>query len=304
MEPVDLGGGVLLFRKVVDIDQDFVIPYLADLHDKTVSEEFTIIKDKEGKELYGINRSGHRYLIEDIHKVNRIMGFATDDENSKYHKFFTACEDTIYACLLRYIERFPMVLPSLWWKTQGHVAAYRSGSEMGLHSDNDVNYQPNAVPDMQVATRHVIGAILYLNDSVDIKDQIGKYEYTGGELVFHYLNIEYKPKAGDIVMFPSNYMGTHKVKQCYGNSRYAYIAYFSQGSPDEKRGISPIGESTKILSTQVWIPEVFSDFSKYIQEKYGNDLVNHPLLTLPLNRINNSSGTIDEVLAERSKNDL
>jgi hypothetical protein len=301
MEPVDLGGGVLLFRRAIEIDQDFLIPYLADLHKKAVSEDFTVIKDDDGKELYAINRSGHRYDVADIYRVNRIMGFATDDENSKQHRFFSSCEDAIYSCLLRYIERFPMILPSLWWRTQGHVVAYRPGSDMGLHSDNDVNYQPNAIPDMQVATRHVLGTIMYLNDSVDIKDQIGKYEYTGGELAFQYLNIKYKPKSGDIIMFPSNYMGTHMVEPCNGNSRYAYIAYFSHGSPDEKRGIGPMNRSTKIQSAQVWMPEVFDDYAKYIEKKYGDDLVNHPLLTLPLSRINNSTGTIEEALAERNK---
>ncbi len=207
MDIENLGGGVLVFRNVVEVDHDFIIPYLAELHEKVVEQDFTIIHDESGNALHAINRSGHRYPLEDIYRVNRITGFAPDDRTDEKHIFFDKCEDAVYSCLIRYVEHFPMILPSLWWRTHGHVVAYRSGSDMGFHSDNDVNYQPGAVPDMQVATRHVVGSILYLNDSANSSEECGDYEYVGGELEFPYLDICYKPKSGDIIMFPSNYIG-------------------------------------------------------------------------------------------------
>lgn len=299
-----LGGGVIVFKNAVTVNQEMLIPYLMELHEKVVTEDFTVIHDENGNELYAVNRSGHRYPIEDIYKVNRIMGFAPDDTTSEKYKFFRECEDAVYSCVLRYIEKYPMVLPSLWWRAQGHIVGYRSGSSMGWHSDNDVNYQPGAIPDMQVATRHVVGSIIYLNSSVDSDDQIEKYEYVGGELEFIYLGISYKPKSGDLIMFPSNYLGTHRVKECTGNSRFAYISYFSQGSEDVNKGISPSEKSDRIISTQVWVPEIFIDYESYLKDKYGDDLVNHSDLTLPLNRTNTSNGTTEEVIREKSKNDL
>lgn len=304
MEIENLGGGVLVFKNMVEIDHDSLMPYLSELHEKVVHEDFTVIHDGDGKELYAINRSGHRYPVEDIYRVNRIMNFDPSDSSHKLHGFFDSCEDAIYSCLIRYIEKFPTVLPSLWWKTQGHIVAYRSDSDMGFHSDNDVNYQPNAIPDMQVAIRHVVGAIVYLNDSVESIDLIGKYGYVGGEIEFPYLGVAYKPKSGDVIMFPSNYMGTHRVKKCSGNSRYAYIGYFSHGSEDIARGISPSGKTGKLMSSQVWIPEIFDDYKKYLEEKYGNSLNNEHLLTLPLSRVYNSNGTTEEVMKEKNKNDL
>jgi hypothetical protein len=304
MEIENLGGGVLVFKSMVDIDHESLMPYLAELHEKAVHEDFTIIHDDDGKELYAINRSGHRYPLKDIFRVNRIMNFAPDDVEDDKYKFFNSCEEAIYSSLIRYVEQFPTVLPSLWWKTQGHIVAYRSGSDMGFHSDNDINYQPDAIPDMQVAIRHVVGAILYFNDSVDSIDNIGEFGYVGGEIEFPYLGVTYKPKSGDIIMFPSNYMGTHRVKRCDGNSRYAYIAYFSHGSEDIARGVSPSAKTGKLLSSQVWMPEIFKDYKEYIKEKYGDFLDYEHLLTLPLNRIHKSNGTIEEVIKEKNKNDL
>jgi len=300
-EPEHLGSGVIVFRNVIDVDHDFLIPYLADLHKKVVSEDFTIIHDADGAPLYAVNRSGHRYDLERINQVNRIMGFATSDKTSQTYKFFEGCESAIYQCLLRYIEQYPMLLPSIWWKEQGHVVAYSPNSAMGYHSDNDVNYQPGAIPDFQVATRHVVGCVLYFNDSVDTTDDITPYTYVGGELDFKYLNITYKPKSGDVIFFPSNYMATHEVKDITDGARYAYISYFSQGSPDAQRGISPAERMDLLMSSQVWIPELFEDYRTYLIGKYGDGLTNHPHLTLPLDRINTSNGTQEEVLREKSK---
>jgi hypothetical protein len=303
-EPEHLGGGVIVFRNVIDVDQDFLIPYIAELHKKVVTEDFTIIHNDNGKAMYAVNRSGHRYEIESINEVNRIMGFATEDTESSTYKFFEKCEAEMYQCLLRYIEQYPLVLPSLWWKEQGHVVAYSPNGAMGFHSDNDVNYQPGAVPDQQLATRHVVGCILYFNDSVDSTEDIKKYEYVGGELDFRYLDVCYKPKTGDIVFFPSNYMASHKVKDVKDGARYAYISYFSHGSPDSDHGINPAKSLPKIMSGQVWIPELFNDYKQYITDKYGSTLTEHGHLTLPFARFANSSGTKEEVLREKSKHKI
>jgi hypothetical protein len=303
-EPEHLGGGVVVFRKVVEVDQDFLIPYIADLHKKVVAEDFTIIHDEEGTVLYAVNRSGHRYNIETINDVNRIMGFATDDKDSKTYKFFEHCESEIYQCLIRYIEQYPLVLPSLWWKEQGHVVAYSPNSAMGFHSDNDVNYQPGAIPDLQLATRHVVGCILYFNDSVDSVEEIKKHEFTGGELDFSYLDVTYKPKTGDIVFFPSNYMASHKVGDVKNGARYAYISYFSHGSPDVSRGINPAENLPLVMSGQVWMHDLFNDYKQYITDKYGNELSRNSHLTLPFARVADSSGTQAEVLHEKSRNKI
>jgi len=298
----ELGPGIVLFKNAIEIDQDLIIPYLFSLKEKAIKEDYTIIYSDDNKPVYAVNRSGHRYSIEDIDKsCSHIMHFA-DQQDSLYYDFFKTCEESIYQCLIRYIEKFPMAAPCLWWKTQGHVVAYSPGSSFGLHADNDVNYQPGAIPDQQLATRNVIGALIYFNDSVDELSDIKKYEYIGGEIIFPYLNVKYKPKAGDLIMFPSNFLAAHEVKECHGGYRYGYVGYFAQGSSDESRGIN-IREKTSVIdSGQVWIPELFDDYLNYLNEKYGDSLFNYPELTRPIKRSNTSNGTTKEVENEKSKN--
>lgn len=301
--PKELGKGVLLFENVIDVDQDLIIPYLFSLKEKAIKEDYTIIYSDDKTPIYAINRSGHRYSIEDIDKsCSHIMHFA-DQQDSVYYKFFEQCEKAIYQCLLRYIENFPMVAPCLWWKTQGHVVAYSPGSKFGLHADNDVNYQPGAIPDQQLATRNVVGALIYFNDSVDEINQIKKHEYVGGEIFFPYLDVTYKPKSGDLIMFPSNYMAAHEVKECYGGYRYGYVGYFAQGSSDESRGINIREKTSAIDSGQVWIPELFDDYLEYLNEKYGESLFYYPELTRPIKRSNTSNGTTQEIEKEKKKNE-
>jgi hypothetical protein len=56
----------------------------------------------------------------------------------------------------------------------------------------------------------VVSAVAYLND-----------DYEGGELGFPLLDLEFKPDAGDIVMFPSSFMHAHKVNVVKTGIRYS-----------------------------------------------------------------------------------
>jgi hypothetical protein len=298
MKPENLGGGVSLFRDAIEINKKWLIPDLIDMRKNVILEDFTVIHDENGNPTHAINRSGHRYEVERIDHVNRITNLLPNDPEGLRYEFFEKCEETIYKSLLMYIEQYPMILPSLWWKEEGHVVAYSTGSAMGLHSDNDVNYQPNAVPDLQLATRHVVGCILYLNDSIEPDEYKGdSNDYVGGEIDFVYLGIRHRPRAGDLLIFPSNYLATHEVLDIINGYRFAYISYFSHGSEDVPRGICPAGHK----SGQAWIPEIFEDYKNYITQKYGDNLTDREHLTLPLGRINTSSGTLIEKAKEHAK---
>jgi hypothetical protein len=96
---------------------------------------------------------------------------------------------------------------------------------MDYHTDYQVEDSESA------GDKFGITAVLYPND-----------DYEGGELVFKIQNkdgddtkIEYKPKAGDLVMFPSGVPYFHAVKRIYGSPKYItrlYWMYNYEGSQD------------------------------------------------------------------------
>jgi hypothetical protein len=309
-EPINYGMGVVCFPNAIDVDQDLIIPYLASLKQKAVEEDYTIVKEEDGAS-YAINRSGHRFSIDDIDRAaSHIMNFLDENSPKELVSFFEKCEETFYTCLLRYIEIFPMILPNIWWRTLGHVLAYGPNSDMGIHNDNDVNYQPGFEPDLQLATRNVLGVIIYLNSSVPNKEDIKKHEYNNGEIVFEYANATHYPKAGDILMFPSNYLGTHEIKPCLNGSRYAYIGYFAQGSSHPEKGINIVhGNFPAGKQGQVWLENIRKDYVKYIISKYNiEDIksVRDPKLISILRgtiRKYNSSGTEKNLPHKKEKND-
>ena len=60
-----------------------------------------------------------------------------------------------------------------------------------------------------------LSAILYLND-----------DYVGGELVFPELDLVIKPKAGDLLLFPSNFSYVHKAAPITSGTKYSVVTWF------------------------------------------------------------------------------
>lgn len=291
--------GVVLFKNVLPMEQhDYILDFAKSLRLKALEEDFTFINDDLGNPQYAINRSGHRYSLEDVDiACNHIMNFMNEDLDKKYFDFFTACEDVLYSCMLRYVEMFPMILTCLWWRTQGHIVGYGKGGRFGKHCDNDVNYQPGAEPDQQLAIRNVLGGLIYFNNSVpSAKEVKSDNDYIGGEIVFPYANFTYSPKAGDVLMFPSNYLGTHKVLECKDGERYAYVGYFAQGSSDPSRGINVRQPSQVMDSGQVWMPNIIQDYLKSIEKRHPQtNREALALLTEAANRPMTSNNTNEEI---------
>jgi hypothetical protein len=293
----NLGSGIVCFKNAVSIDNFKFIDYIKNLKEKAIKEDYNIVYDDSNNPLYAINRSGHRYTIEEVNKSSsHIMNFIDSNTDDNIVQLFTSCEQAMYDCAILYADIYPMILPSLWWRMQGHVLAYGPGSLMGLHSDNDVNYQPGFEPDLQVATRNVVGSIIYLNSSVESENLLDGKNYVGGEISFPYANIVYRPQAGDLLMFPSNYLGTHEVLQCKAGERYAYIGYYCHGSEDPSRGINISHEEIPVgLQGQIWLKDLVKDYINFINEKYSGDQEKIEEKLFPTYRLHNSANTMKEI---------
>jgi hypothetical protein len=264
MEPIHLGGGVVIFKNAIDINQDSVITHLESLKAKAREEMFTYVYDEEGVPLHVVNQGGFIYEIDDIEKSPVRMMHGLDPV------FSQECEDAVYKALLMYVEMFPAILHCLWWRSTGHVLAYDKGAKLGLHSDNDVNYRYGAEPQMQHATRNVLSALVYLNDCTDDGEEIKPNSFSGGHMSIPYFDIDIKPEKGMICMMPANYLGAHEIFEVTRGTRYSYLGWFAQGSADPDRGVKPFEDKeTMAMGNQLWLKTIIEDYKEYIDSKYA-----------------------------------
>jgi predicted 2-oxoglutarate/Fe(II)-dependent dioxygenase YbiX len=83
-----------------------------------------------------------------------------------------------------------------------NLLKYQTGQEYKAHHDGDT------------VLGRAYSPILYLND-----------EYSGGELEFINFNITIKPKAGMLVIFPSNYPYSHIAHPVKTGTKYAIVTW-------------------------------------------------------------------------------
>ncbi len=263
---INLGGGVIVFPNAINVPMPEILQLIDSLSQDSLNEQYEYIFDESGKQTHAVNKSGFIYELDEISKNPiRIQELK--------HPFFRKCEETIYQCLLEYIEIFPAALQCLWWKSEGHVLKYPTGSNLGFHCDNDVNYRYGQLPPFEHATRNVISALVYLNSNCD-DGNCGEYSFTGGEMEIPYFGITIKPQMGTILFMPANYLGAHEIKEVTSGSRYSYLSWFAQGSPSQENGISPQepgGIDERQVGGQWWLPTIVEDYEQYLMAKYGDE---------------------------------
>jgi hypothetical protein len=89
-----------------------------------------------------------------------------------------------------------------------------------------------------------------------------------------YFGITMKPKMGTVLFMPANYLGAHEIMEVTSGSRYSYLSWFAQGSPNQERGISPnepIQGHARPIGGQWWMPDLVKDYEQYLMDKYGDE---------------------------------
>ena len=98
---------------------------------------------------------------------------------------------------------------------------YSSSFGIGFY-DHD-NYQILKYGVGQKFTNHIddslkhhrrVSTVYYAND-----------DYEGGEILFPRFNVQYKPKANEMLVFPSTYVYNHSVSQVISGTRYAVVSW-------------------------------------------------------------------------------
>ncbi|MBF83039.1 MAG: hypothetical protein CL489_01040 [Acidobacteria bacterium] len=236
-----LGGGVVKFHDTItDLDDGMPTLLERDLRemaDKALVEMYDL--DEDGN---GTNQSGHLIPAEHISTMPIRINQPLDPV------FFAECDRAIYKNLVAYCTLYPDAMPSCWWDAGGHVAVYRKGALLGMHSDNDVNYRFGDHPKDQTALFNTVSSTLVLGAG-----------FSGGNIKFEHLKLEVRVGPGDHILFPSNYMGAHEITPVIEGTRYSYISTFGQGTSAPDRGIVIQSERKSGLQGRTWLPALEQD---------------------------------------------
>jgi len=202
VEAQHLGGGVVLFSGAISFDSEWAIEFAEKQVSKERAQMYDEAIDPETGSPAFINKSGYYFDADGVNQMPRRGSQIHMDANEDVREFLEFLEKSRDTYLLKYFYLFPLAYKNVWWKVKGHLVSYsveNGGKFLGQHSDTSADYAygfPH--PHDQLATRNTISCIVYLNDN-----------FEGGSHYFNYLDIDYKPKVGDILMFPSNYMAAH-----------------------------------------------------------------------------------------------
>lgn len=99
-----------------------------------------------------------------------------------------------------YLDQFPIISIDNFHLSHGTYHYYDTTCKLGLHTDGEHVAQPKKHEDPMMGFTRTVGVLGFLNDDFD-----------GGEIKFPLQEITYKPKRGDLLVFPFGYMFPHLV---------------------------------------------------------------------------------------------
>ena len=109
--------------------------------------------------------------------------------------------DSVLPSLIEYQKIFNTSIKN---RDPYEILKYNLSNGLGWHTDDGASNHSR------------VSLLYYLNDN-----------YEGGEIEFDSFNIKYKPKAGDILIFPSSFIYRHRVLAITSGTRYAIADFMA-----------------------------------------------------------------------------
>ena len=230
-------AGVVVFPGVVEIDQEFLSAWVerrsASIGDNTGYTDRrikTVDGAKIDKDGNYVNADGYKFTPGQFKTTPpRLVGLLYDVEPED--KAFVEYLDGVMAtCLHEYINMYPEVSTSIWYRTPSHAVLYTAGHEIGLHSDQTTERgkrawgtgvaDPSSKPINEFPTKTVVTGSLILRDTAE-----------GGTMYFPHAGVRDKFAVGSAVFYPSNFIGAHSVETITSGERISYLQFYCQGMP-------------------------------------------------------------------------
>ena len=210
MPHVNHGYGIVEFPNALQVDNDFMDEYISR---RGLNEPQDYYIDDDG---FYVNRGGYRFTKAQVYEAPvRYLNLVDESSPKEDVDFYNEIEACVSKCINAYRGIYPEVYHCLQWRTDAHIAAYSPGAGMGIHHDNGIG----------TAGKNENPIFNVLSMSLILSDRC-----TGGELVFKYINKEFKPKNGTLIIYPAGFLGSHAVRTVESGLRISYLEFFGHGS--------------------------------------------------------------------------
>jgi len=186
--------GILLYRDAIS-DELNLIERLEKTLNASTHEYF---KWNEASVGYNEKMPDYRDCL-DL-KISPLHFDAIPEELSEIKNIHKDTEDILKKCLDDYQARYNFKMEFM---EAINFVKYNPGQHFSVHTDQGFSYNCT------------LSSILYLND-----------DYEGGELWFPYLEINFKPKKGDVIFFPSTFIYAHGAKPVISGTKYSAVTMF------------------------------------------------------------------------------
>lgn len=188
----DLGNGILVYHNALPTDLDII-----NRLESVVSDPGNFYNYSEAMVGYGMKMPEYRDCFDikfkktDIeHDTSEASLKLQDLWSDVYHRKLQAVKD--------YTKRFN-VGELRYWEALNFVK-YGPGQHFQEHTDHGFSYNC------------VVSLVGYVND-----------DYEGGEIFFRIQGVKIKPKAGDLFIFPSNFMYPHQAMPVKTGTKYSIV---------------------------------------------------------------------------------
>lgn len=190
----DLGHGIYVYKNLIKKDLDII-----NRLNSAVSEHDTAKTFKWTPAYVGYDKLIPEYRnCEDFKYNKKNLEHIKTKESEILQQVWQDCYDLKKAAVDDYCAKFN-ISELRYWEVFNFIR-YREGQHFQYHHDHGFSYNCT------------VSLVAYLND-----------DYEGGELHFSIQNILYTPQAGDLVIFPSNYMYPHRAMPVKSGTKYSIV---------------------------------------------------------------------------------
>jgi len=188
----ELSPGIFVYHDVLPTDMNIVERLEQVLEDK--SNYYNYMEAMVG---YGMKMPEYRDCYDFKYKKTDIQ-HDNSEASQKLQQLWQDLYDRKVAAVKDYARKFN-IGELRYWEAMNFVK-YGPGQHFQEHSDNGYSYNC------------VVSLVAYPND-----------DYLGGELEFRLQGLRVKPRAGDLFIFPSNYMYPHKSLPVESGTKHSIV---------------------------------------------------------------------------------